>query len=114
LLLALSGCSSVPPPSKQSLTDSLEQIVGGLAAARTYAQAHEQGGSFGLYVCEATVTLELGTTATADGGLAIHVVKLGAGGSTRSSNAVQIKLQAPACNGKPTPSGQPLMLKRPH
>jgi hypothetical protein len=109
----LAGCSSAPPASRESLATSLEQIVGGLAAARSYAQAHESGNPFGLYVCEATVTLQLDRTATANGGIAFHVVSVGANGSNRASNTIEVKLQAPACNGKPTPAGPPLMLKRP-
>jgi ABC-type Fe3+-hydroxamate transport system substrate-binding protein len=114
LLALLAGCSSATP-SATSLSTSLEQVVGALSATRTYAQASENGNPFGLYVCEATVTLALTGTNTTNGGLAVKAVTMGASSANTTSNTVQIKLDAPACEGKSAPAGTvPLMLKAPH
>jgi hypothetical protein len=113
-LAMLAGCSSATP-SATSLATSLEQVVGALSATRTYAQASENGNPFGLYVCEATVTLALTGTNTTNGGLAVKAVTMGASSANTTSNTVQVKLDAPACNGHAAPAGAvPLMLKAPH
>jgi hypothetical protein len=113
-LALLAGCASATP-SATSLSASLDQVVGALNATRTYAQANESGNPFGLYVCEATVTLALTGTNSTNGGLAVNAVTMGASMSNSTSNSVQIKLDAPACNGKAAPAGAvPLMPKAPH
>jgi hypothetical protein len=113
-LALLAGCSAAPP-SATSLSASLEQVVGALNATRTYAQANENGNPFGLYVCEATVTLALTGTNSSNGGLEVKAITMGASRSNTTSNTVQVQLDAPACNGHAAPAGVvPLMLKSPH
>jgi hypothetical protein len=105
LLTLLAGCASTTTPSATSLASSLEAVVGALSATRTYAQDTEGGNPFGLYVCEATVTLALTGRNTANGGLAVKSVTMSASASNSTTNTVQVQLDAPACNGHSAPAG---------
>jgi hypothetical protein len=115
LLALLAGCSTASPPSSASLAASLEQVVGALNATRSYTQATQNGNSFGLYVCEAKVTLGLAGTQGTSGGLTAYSMTMGASSSSTSSNTLEVTLQSPACSGHAVPAGAvPLMLKAPH